>query len=70
MVLKPCPFCGGEAILAVRDDPANDCHWFWVTCRICKVGQPPSLYTVEQSAETAWNDRCTELLVDSPIKFV
>jgi hypothetical protein len=58
MELYPCPFCEGKAVVAVRDDPGRDRHWFWVSSSICKVGQPQSPYTVEETAETDWNDRC------------
>ena len=57
MKLRMCPFCGGEAVLAVRDDPANDCHWFWVSCEGCNVTQPNSKYIAAGAAELAWNDR-------------
>jgi hypothetical protein len=66
MELYPCPFCGGKAVVDARDDPERSCRWFWVSCRICQVGQPQSLYTVEGTAEAAWNDRCDELLVNFP----
>jgi hypothetical protein len=56
-------------VLGDRDDPERGCHWFWVTCCICKVGQPQSQYTVEGTAETDWNDRCLRLLVNFPKKL-
>jgi Restriction alleviation protein Lar len=68
MELYPCPFCGGEAVVGVRHDPWRHCQWFWVLCGICKVGQPQSQYTVLETAETDWNDRCDQLLVTFPTR--
>jgi Restriction alleviation protein Lar len=69
MELQPCPFCGSKAALSVVDDTDRDCNWFWVSCRLCKFGQPESLYKAGAAAESAWNDRCAELLVNSPKKY-
>jgi len=68
MELYACPFCGGKAVVGARDDPERDCRWFWVSCSICKVGQPQSLYTVEGSAKADWNDRCDQLVVNFPTR--
>jgi hypothetical protein len=64
MELSPCPFCSGKAAVEFRDDPER--RSYWVSCGVCKVGQPQSLYTVGVIAESAWNDRCDELLVNFP----
>lgn len=48
--LKPCPFCGGEAIIINEDRT-------WVECADCpsKVGVGP--FNVEAEAIDAWNIR-------------
>ncbi len=57
MKLSTCPFCGSDAVLAVRDDPTEECHWFWVTCKGCDISQPNSKYRGAGAAELAWNGR-------------
>jgi hypothetical protein len=68
MELYPCPFCAGKAVVSVRDDPKHNCHWFWVSCSICKVGLSQSQYRVEETAKTDWNDGCEQLLVNFPTR--
>ena len=57
--LKPCPFCGGEAIIsvdkyAVKD--AKDRRWgYTIICSNC-CAMSGHTYTVEKARE-AWNRR-------------
>lgn len=69
MALKPCPFCGGEAELNSTQERVSNHPWFWVTCRVCKVGQPQSLYAAAEAAATAWNDHFAEIVVQDPSRF-
>ena len=48
--LKPCPFCGGEAI-----SRGSDYDGYWVTCRGC-MAFPFKKNTRERAIE-AWNTR-------------
>jgi len=52
--LKPCPFCGGAAVV-VPDD--NDC-WSFVECKFC-AAQSDGCRTKED-AIAAWNRRAKE----------
>lgn len=55
-VLKPCPFCGGEAMQS--ENRAAGLHWWQIECvaRLCSaVG--PTAYDTEAAAITAWNTR-------------
>jgi Lar family restriction alleviation protein len=49
MKLKPCPFCGGEAIMG------NAYDVYWITCKHCKASSM-SFHTSKQAIE-AWNRR-------------
>ena len=46
--LKPCPFCGGEAVLGM------DFDWFYVYCINC---QAQIEKTYKEEAIEAWNRR-------------
>lgn len=53
--LKPCPFCGGEAII----EQDEDWYWEWtVSCRnedcVCYEGRS---YETEEEAVAVWNRR-------------
>lgn len=48
--LKPCPFCGGEAVV----DGCDDALWV-VICKKCYI--ETSLQSTEQDAIDAWNRR-------------
>ncbi len=52
IILKPCPFCGGKAIL----DDCGDKRSYFVRCEKCKVAQE-HLYRAYRAAVTAWNRR-------------
>ena len=52
-VLKPCPFCGGEAV--IREDARG---LYRVSCPGCYV--KTSLSTIEDEAITVWNHRANE----------
>ena len=53
--LKPCPFCGGEALL--HDEEYKECGIYWVGCfnADCKMHPVTADYTHEESAVAAWN---------------
>ena len=55
MELKPCPFCGGEARLAVTSYPGGD--RYRVCCTDCGATTWPRLIS-GKLAEAAWNKRC------------
>lgn len=56
--LKPCPFCGGEASILVKDWD-NRADEYKITCSLCGVMQKN--YTFEKSdAIAAWNRRAGE----------
>lgn len=52
--LKPCPFCGGEAIRGIACH-VNEDYAFRVECRECKIVTP--FYDTEADAIKAWNRR-------------
>lgn len=52
--LKPCPFCGGEAIRGIACHVHED-YAFRVECRECKIVTP--FYDTEAEAIEAWNRR-------------
>lgn len=67
--LKPCPFCGGEALLESEADPtyaptfydpgcANASVVWWCKCVEC--GATVALQESEQNAAEAWNRRAGE----------
>ena len=51
--LKPCPFCGGEAI--VRSYSVDNDKYSIVTCIKCDVETP--MYEFRSDAIKAWNRR-------------
>ena len=57
MELKPCPFCGGEARLAVHSYPAGD--RYRVTCVDCGATTWPRMIA-PKIAEKAWNRRTAD----------
>lgn len=62
--LKPCPFCGGEAV--------RKCifpnRYFFVECKNCHVSLP--FKGTKEEAIEAWNrrvNRCQDCLIDNMI---
>ena len=55
--LKPCPFCGGEAILRQCQNGFN--IWYRVRCKDCGIAQDSigNGYYSESQAIEAWNRR-------------
>lgn len=57
-MLKPCPFCGGEAQLHVE----NDIFFIAVVvrCKKCGISQPYPKYENDEDAISTWNRRTTQ----------
>lgn len=53
--LKPCPFCGGEAICYDYAPTWATTHKWVVECSICGANIP--LYKIKEEAIEAWNRR-------------
>lgn len=51
--MKPCPFCGSEAV--VEPEGITPCG-YWVKCSECGIEQPRP-YETQDEAIAAWNDR-------------
>ena len=60
MELKPCPFCGGKAIISERYCPGISNNHYWVECidkhRCCEQHNE---YRTKARAIEAWNRRKT-----------
>lgn len=56
--LKPCPFCGGKAVL-LHTEGIYELSHFFVTCNSCGVETPRVCRTKEQACEV-WNRRVDE----------
>lgn len=52
--IKPCPFCGGEAVF--NEDPHPECEGFWINCTQCKASTGTHYEHVEDMV-SAWNLR-------------
>jgi Lar family restriction alleviation protein len=50
--LKPCPFCGSENLIVVKEGPLSK----WVACMDC-YAQGPVEFGEEEQAISAWNKR-------------
>jgi len=59
--LKPCPFCGSEAIIKTNTGNIKTAYWFWVECKNdeCDHLDMCPRKTQEQ-AESDWNTRPIE----------
>jgi len=60
-ILKPCPFCGGEAQIE-RWGGHMSMYYYLITCNTCHVClvTEPSVNAVEAEAIEAWNRRTYE----------
>jgi len=59
--LRPCPFCGSEAIIKTNTGNIETASWFWGECKNdeCEYINISPCKTQEQ-AETDWNTRPVE----------
>lgn len=58
--LKPCPFCGGEAITYSQDIDMYGNLMYGVICKNTGCGMIPSIYLSKEQAIEAWNRRAGE----------
>lgn len=56
--LKPCPFCGGEAIILKADQYHQFPNTHYISCRDCTAGIGP--LDTEAEAIEAWNRRADD----------
>ena len=70
--LKPCPFCGGEAVLQAIDfEPDyDDLPIWWVRCSSCLAETAEFTGATEAEAIAAWNTRKEPITIMSPITTV
>ena len=57
--LKPCPFCGGEAIIKCHDKDYSD-NWFVYCANLdgnCEIHPYTWFYETKEEAIGAWNRR-------------
>ena len=59
--LKPCPFCGGKAIITVLQHRFTDLYF--CSCEKCHISQTSGEYTFRQEAINAWNKRSNDASV-------
>ena len=58
--LKPCPFCGGEAIV-IKTDLGDGCAEFYhAVCLDCSVEMKQYECMTRKEAIEAWNRRASE----------
>ena len=62
MELKPCPFCGGEAILGTWRDEHRRLNPSVVHCSVCHV--ETRIYERNKEAVAAWNRRVGDDLME------
>lgn len=60
--LKPCPFCGGEAMRKTVISPFANEPWHYVSCENprCRVEVVTAAYAKQRDATKAWNRRAHE----------
>ena len=60
ITLKPCPFCGGEAVFALGEEYRRECGQEndWIICSSC-CAESGYFDSPEKAAE-AWNRRVGE----------
>ena len=56
--LKPCPFCGGEAVVTKHHNRFID--WYLCSCPKCHISQTGSEYGFRFEAIEAWNRRADD----------
>lgn len=55
-LLKPCPFCGGDALIMVHGNAGpKKPHYFYGNCITCDAEGPPE--TTAERAHQSWNQR-------------
>lgn len=59
--LKPCPFCGGKAIITVLQHKFSDLYF--CSCQKCHISQTSGEYTFRQESINAWNRRVNDASV-------
>ena len=64
--LKPCPFCGGEAVLTTEENCLGN-WWFRVCCSQCLFEQ--HIYNSQLEAISDWNKRVEDYLQLKPCPF-
>lgn len=58
--LKPCPFCGGKAVIVcfdMTDENGDDHETYSAECRGCGICTP---FTYRENAEELWNRRAED----------
>lgn len=61
--LKPCPFCGGEAVVTKHHNRFTD--WYLCSCPKCHISQTGSEYGFRFEAVEAWNRRADHLALEA-----
>ncbi len=51
--LKPCPFCGGEAIIYENDEDDE----YMIGCKNCCAAEPMTEWASKENAIAQWNTR-------------
>lgn len=57
--LKPCPFCGGEAVIWTMDEFDDGDFYYRAECRNCQAGFGVNHETKEEAIES-WNRRADD----------
>ena len=57
--LKPCPFCGGEAVVTKHHNRFTE--WYLCSCPKCHISQTGSEYGFRFEAIDAWNRRTDDV---------